>query len=164
MNIPGVKHSECTVGGHVVKTERLTEQLKEGARSVIAEDVVFTRTLGSKVKPRELFTGRKVNFETDYVLGFGDYEQAYNPNVTKNTMEQRTEGCIALYLRGNLAGSWNLFNLRTEKIVSRDRWVVCPTPDVVIQLMNRAAAEDSVVGDENNAVFTEADVLPRMSD
>jgi hypothetical protein len=35
-NIPGVKHTECTVGGHVVKTERLTEQLKECIRSVVA--------------------------------------------------------------------------------------------------------------------------------
>jgi hypothetical protein len=177
-NIEGVKLCESSVGSHVVKAERLIEQLKEGVRSVMAglpwkvrrklikdliiyantrRNSVFTSALTTKVTPRELFTGRKINFETDFALGFGDYVQAYDPNVKKNTMEQRTEGCIALYPRGNLAGSWNFFNLKTERVVSRDRWVVYPTPDVVISLMNRKAEEDAKdVGIcEPNAILVE---------
>jgi hypothetical protein len=114
------------------------------------------------VTPRELFTGRKVNFVTDYALGFGDYVQAYDPNVKKNTMAPRTAGCIALYPRGNLAGSWNFFCLETERIISRDRWVAYPTPDVVISLMNRKAAEDS---DGDTPVVDETEVIvPSMAD
>jgi hypothetical protein len=100
----------------VVKAERLIEQLKEGYRSVKASipwrmnhklrkelvvfvngrrNLVFTNTLTDKVSPKELFIKRKVNYEKDYALGFGDYVQAYDPNVKKNSSDPRTMGCIA---------------------------------------------------------------------
>ena len=57
-------------------------------------------------------------------------------------MELRTDGCIALYPTLNVNGSWKLYNLRTNRIVSRSQYIKTKhTPDNIIQMMNALAVK-----------------------
>ena len=71
--------------------------------------------------PRELFLGRKINAKTDLRLCFGDFVQARVPNVVSNSMEPRTQGCIALNSKGNEQGTWMFYQLSTGAIGVRSR-------------------------------------------
>eukprot|EP01038_Epipyxis_sp_PR26KG_P020242 gene20242-28644_t len=78
-----------------------------------------------RTSPKELLTGRKINFDTDLRVGFGDYVHATAPNIVKNSMEPRTQGCIALLPIGNIQGS------------------ALPMPDIVISRLNDLADLDN---------------------
>ena len=69
-------------------------------------------------------------------MGFGDYVQTHEPNIKKNSMAPRTQGAIALLPMGNLQGSCKFFCLSTKTYVTRDKWDLVPTPQVVIDFMN----------------------------
>ena len=64
-----------------------------------------------EASPKELLTGRKINFDTDLRAAFGDYVHATAANTVKNSMESRTQGCIALIPVGNLQGSMKFLRL-----------------------------------------------------
>ena len=96
-----------------------------------------------EASPKELLTGRKINFETDLRAGFGDYVHATASNIVKNSMEARTQGCIALIPNGNLQGSMKFLRLDTNKIVTRDQWKALPMPDIVINRLNDLADLDN---------------------
>jgi len=107
--------------------------------------------------PRERFWGTKLDYLKDLKLGFGDYCEIYCPAVADNTLAERTTSAIALYPTGNLQGSWRFLDLKTMKVVARDQYTVLPTPSVVIDRMNAAAAgenadanfEDDLVDDDD---------------
>ena len=106
-----VAMDNCTdVNGHVVLAERLIQELKESMRSVIhslsfrlsmklldflvtyvtvRRNSVFNKSLGSKISPREIFTGRKIDYKKELAQGFGDYAKVYNTQAKKNTMDKR---------------------------------------------------------------------------
>jgi len=93
--------------------------------------------------PKELLTGRKINFHRDLRAAFGDYVHATAANIIKNSMESRTQGCIALTPVGNLQGSMKFLRLDTNKVVTRDQWKALPMPDIVISRLNDLADLDN---------------------
>jgi len=108
-------------------------------------NVQTTSSLTGNWCPRVRMTGRKVDFKKEYALTFGDYVEARNPKVISNSMEPRTDGCIALYPTLNVNGSWKLYNLRTNRIVSRSQYSKTKhTPDNIIQLMNALAVKGNL--------------------
>lgn len=57
-------------------------------------------------------------------------------NKVKNSMAQRTEGCIALFPVGNAQGSVKFLHLASNKVITRDHWTPLPMPDSIIELLN----------------------------
>ena len=106
-------------------------------RTTALQDTVFAR-----VK----FTGRKVDYKTEYGLGFGDYVEAYDPKATlNNVMISRTEPCIVLYHSGNLNGSVILLNLKTNAYVCRSRGKIMVMSEEIINKMNALAGTGGCV-------------------
>jgi hypothetical protein len=68
------------------------------------------------LSPIELFKGRKIDYKRDVRIGFGEYVQALNPNIThRNSMTPRTtDGAMPLIPVGNLQGSVRFYSLSTN--------------------------------------------------
>ena len=164
-SIPGVEIQPTGAGDHLPKSDIRIRRLKEMARSVLSAldyklpisfvnqlvtfcvsrlNVQTTSSLMGDWCPRVRMTGRKVDFKKEYALTFGDYVEARNPQVVSNSMEPRTDGCIALYPTLNVNGSWKFYNLRTNRIVSRSQCTKTKhTPDNIIKTMNDLAVKVS---------------------
>ena len=106
-------------------------------------NIVPVKCDGMYISPREVVTGRKVNYKRDLRFQFGEYIQATTPNVVSNSMQSRTDGDIALLSTGNIEGTIFAYNIATNRVVKRDRWKVIPIPDIVIKIMNELAEHDS---------------------
>lgn len=92
------------------------------------------------LSPIELFKGRKIDYKRDVRIGFGEYVQAANPNITpRNSMVQRTDGALSLIPVGNLQGSVRFYSLSTNRVIVRDHWTVLPMPQIVIDHINHLA-------------------------
>ncbi len=59
--------------------------------------------------------------------------------VTDNSMLPRAEPCIALGGKFNHIGNVWMLSLRTDKIVTRDQFVIQPMPDIVIDKLTEQA-------------------------
>ena len=106
---------------------------------------VMTGTSGGNVSPRVKLTGRKVNYTKEFALKFGDYVEARNPEVVSNSMQPRTQACIALYPTTSLNGAWKMLNLVSKMIVSRTTFhKVKDNPDYIIQVMNELAKSGTI--------------------
>jgi hypothetical protein len=96
------------------------------------------------LSPIELFKGRKIDYKRDVRIGFGEYVQALNPNVThRNSMTPRTDGAMSLIPVGNLQGSVRFYSLSTNRIIVSDHWTVLPLPQIVIDHINHLATKHS---------------------
>ena len=156
---------EVGPGQHEPVSERKVRTVKERTRAVLHSlpyalpsklliflvlfvvfclNIVPVKSKGRMICPRELMTGRKVNYKRDLRIRFGEYIQATTPNIISNTMHERTDGDIALLSTGNVEGTIHAYNLATKRLVRRDRWTVLPIPDIVIQHMNTLAEADDV--------------------
>jgi hypothetical protein len=96
------------------------------------------------VSARELFQGRKVDFNLDCQLEFGQYCQIHEDHEVTNTMKPRTVGAIALGPSGNIQGSYNFLNLSTWRVVKRRRWTALPIPQDVINMLNEKAVKEKI--------------------
>jgi hypothetical protein len=174
----GIRVEVCGTGQHVPIVENKIRQVKERVRShvttlpyllpkLLMKWLVFfcvmrlnmlpnkSRTDGV-LSPIELFKGRKVDYKRDVRIGFGEYVQAINPNIVpRNSMAPRTDGAIALMPTGNMQGSVKFYSLSTNRIITRDHWIVLPVPQLVIDHMNYLAQKHSDGGDP--------DVMPKIS-
>jgi hypothetical protein len=171
-SIPGVAIDATGAGDHLPKVDAKIRRLKEIARSILAglpyslprnrvKDLVTyavnrmntrrTRALNDNVCPRTRFTGKKIDYVREFMLGFGDYVEAYDPKVRSNSMEGRTEPCIALYPAANISGSWVMWNLKTDTYVRRTHWIKMRVTRDIIDTMNTLAGETGV---------RKADVVP----
>jgi len=103
----------------------------------------------------EQFTGRKLDMKRDLSFGFGNYVQATVPN-TNNTLQARTEGCIALLSKGYLTGSVYMYNIGTSSVCTRDQFKILPIPDVVITLLTDKATKQGF----RRGAMNQADQLP----
>jgi hypothetical protein len=151
-------------GMHVPIVENKIRQLKERMRAILSGlpyaappflmrwavqycvtrlNMVPSGTRVDPTSPRELFLGRKLNAKTDLRIGFGEYVQAHDPNVVKNSMDDRTMGAISLLPTGNLQGSVKFYCLATRSVITRDQWTVMPMPQEVIALMNELAGPNA---------------------
>ena len=92
-------------------------------------------TSGASVvySPREIVTGRKMDFSKHCKARFGSYVEASDdPDVT-NTERDRTAPCIALGPTGNFQGSVWCYNLETKRVVTRRTITPLPMSDRVIR-------------------------------
>jgi hypothetical protein len=69
--------------------------------------------------PRELFTGRKVDYQRDIRVSFGDYCECFSAS-TDNSMKERTLSCIALCPTNNKNGSILFYSLKSKIIIRCD--------------------------------------------
>ena len=160
----GVKVNTTGAGQHVPIIEAKIRVIKERVRAhlgvlpfrlarfllpflvlfcVSRINIMPSAVRGDRLSPREAFTGRKVNFKRDVTIGFGDYAQVHEvSNIgtnTRNNMEPRTVGGIALLQRMNLQGTVKFYSLQSHKYINRDHWTPLPMPNEVIEHMNKLA-------------------------
>ena len=69
--------------------------------------------------PRELVTGRTINYLRDCRATVGAYIEASRDAIVTNGQDNRTHTCIALGASGNRQGSIKCFELDTGKVVIR---------------------------------------------
>jgi len=117
------------------------------------------RTLSSSdnVCPVVKLTGRKLRFDKELGLKFGEYVEVYKAAVQSNdALENRSEPCIALWPAGNRQQSWKLLSLNTGKRINRSNWKRMETTTAIVEQMNNRAAKERA-GKEVEPLFDEAD-------
>ena len=92
--------------------------------------------ISEKLSPREIVTGRTIDFVTDCRAMFGAYVEASYDHIVTNTMSERRHACVCLGPSGNLQGSIKCLDLMTGKVVRRRTFDVLPYPDRVLKLVN----------------------------
>ena len=93
--------------------------------------------------PHEQFTGRNLQAARDLRHAFGDYVQATLPH-TSNSMQARTEACIALIHSGSLTGGVVMYCVKTDSTVVRDQFRILPAPPSLIKHLNNLARLDGM--------------------
>ena len=114
--------------------------------------------------PYELYTGVRLDVSKHLRADFGDYVQATVVD-TDNSMNSRTEGCIATMAADTLTGSWHMLRLSTNTFVTRDRFEILPLPDLLLKHLNDLAAEDGLERgglDDPTVIAEEADDPPPL--
>jgi hypothetical protein len=164
LNGRGIKVNSTGKSQHVPQIERKIRQVKERVRSHISVlpfkltkqmllqlvlfcvqsiNIIPQNTNDSKLSPKEMFTGRKLDYSRDMRISFGEYCQIHEDNeVGKNSMSERTADAIAIKMKGNLQGTAEFLSLSTWKIVSRDKWTALPMPRTVIEKINLKAENE----------------------
>ncbi len=144
----GIAFNTTTRNEHVPDIERAGKTLKKRVRAFwntlpyiltllmvvyLVYYCVYTVNMFPKqgsafaVSPRELFLGRKVDYNRDCRIAFGDYVQVHQEDEITNTMAERTVGAIALGPVGNVQGGYRFLNLTTWKPIDRKAWTACIT-------------------------------------
>eukprot|EP01036_Dinobryon_divergens_P061852 gene61852-biopygen30294 len=91
--------------------------------------------------PFELFRGHKIDYQKQLRISFGDYaESQEDPHITSNTMQSRTDPCIALIPLLNAQSSNLFYNLDTRRTCVRDTWTELPFPADILMRCNKLAA------------------------
>ena len=150
-------------GTHVPRVERRNRVVKERMRAIInalpfSVAARFMRYLvffvvtrlglipraadGSRICPRERFTGQKIVFNKELSLCFGDTVQIFSKPAVLNSMEERCFSAMALYPCGNDQGAWKFYKFGTGTVVTSAKWVKVPIQDVQIQALNAMADQD----------------------
>lgn len=149
-------------GEHVPVVERKIRTLKERVRSYLQSlpyvlmfsllrylveycitmiNLAPNNQREDSTSPYELFTGKKVDYQKQLRISFGDYAECKNPNRKPiNNMKPRTDPCIALLPTLNEQGTYIFFDLRSRRIVRRDKWTELPFPEDIINRCNKLAA------------------------
>ena len=73
--------------------------------------------------PREEFSGRRVDGPKDFRSAFGDYVVC-TVQETKNNMESRVTNGYVVLPTGNRTGSVKVYNIATQKIITRDQFKI----------------------------------------
>ena len=158
--IPGLFIDPVGAGDHLHKVDARIRRLKDIMRTVIADlpyslllnridDLVIyatkcknarkTKALNDNVAPRVRFIGINIDFKKEYKLKFGDYVKAYNPAVTPNTTNLRTDPCIVLYPAGSVSRSWIFWNMKSKKYVGRSNYTKLVVSNNIVNYMNALA-------------------------
>lgn len=100
------------------------------------------------VSPREAFLGRRVDFNIDCRIAFGECVQIRTDTKPSNTMAPRTEMAIAMGPKESAIGSVLFWVWRSKKIIERDSWTaVIPMSEGIIEAINaQAYTEGRLVG------------------
>lgn len=165
LNAAGIVVNPAGPGQHVPVIENKIRQIKERVRSVVHSlpylvcrklmsllvsfcvsrlNMVKSSLRIDDTPPIEIFQNRKTDVKRDLRIGFGEYVQVESPNIVKNSMEARSQGAISLFSAGNAQGSVSFLLLGTMTVVTRDKWVKLPMPDIVIGKLNQLANEDKI--------------------
>ena len=165
--ISGVRVEVVGAGMHVVTAERRIRVVKERQRASSATlpwnvplrlipgqvywiafhlNAIMRKSNNIYLSPREAFTGVRLYYKRDIRgLTFGDYCQVYAFPEPVNSTLPRTTGAIAEYPTGNVDGAWKFYSLVTGKELTRNHWVLLPTPDIVTQKMESLSNADARV-------------------
>ena len=150
---------------HVGDAERLVRTIKERVRGVyctlpynklpgriiieLAYYVVFwldtfcpSQSVADNLSPRELITGKSVDFNIHCKYEFGEYAQTHES--TDNTMNERTVGALALRPTGNAQGGHFFLSLTTGRRLNRLHATKLPMPNEVITRVETMARNDPV--------------------
>jgi len=116
-NSKGIQINIVDKSQHVPIVERKIRQIKERARSIISSlpfklttllimflvfycvytiNLIPQTTVDHNLSPRELFTGRKLDYNRDCKVMFGEYCQIHEDNMISSSMKERTTDAIAL--------------------------------------------------------------------
>ena len=96
----------------------------------------------SNTSPKELLTGIRTDYNKDIRHYFGEYIQAIVPE-SDNSMNERTNGCIALSPSDDKDGSILCFHIKTRRIIKRNKWISLPITEDIIEVMNNLAKEEN---------------------
>ena len=155
--LPMVEVNTTATREHVPEIERRIRTIKERVRSVTSDfpfntvpmlvlvQTVYTICLwlnairylsgmDRRLSPRELVTGREVDYNKDCRADLGAYIQAIMDKVVTNDNTPRTHRCIALGPSGNRQGSLKCFDLETGKLVVRRIAKQIPWPDRMLKI------------------------------
>ena len=107
----------CGAGDHLPKLDATMRRVKETYQCIqsdlqwkiplcLQDNVVKyyvsrlharrTKALNTKICPRVRMTGRKINYQKEFGLAFGNYVEDKTRQGRTNTMEDRSEPCIGL--------------------------------------------------------------------
>jgi len=168
---PGTEIDASGAGDHLPTIDIKIRRVKEMARSVIQGldwpmprvlvkylitfcvsriNIRATSSTTSNQCARVKLTGRKVDYNKEFKLRFGDYAEVRDPKAKSNdVMVSRTEPCIALHPVININGSWKFFNLKTNKLVVRSISSKTPTTDLVVSIMTKMANKSFVISEHD---------------
>jgi hypothetical protein len=181
LNQRGVNLNPSGPGQHVPLVEKTIRQVKERVRAHIASlpfslnstllvwlvlfSVSRINLMPRSVRmdrhsPRDAFTGRKLDYNLDLRVSFGEYFQCTTPNIAyKNEVQvSRTEEAIALLPTGNLSGTVIMYNIHTGKTMKRDQMVSLPMPTAVVEHFNKLA-DDPKLKVPHDLVFKRGDAV-----
>ena len=155
---------------HVAEVERSIRVIKERFRSVyhrlpfqglpklmirlgVMETARWLNTFPAKngisdtYSPRMIVTGKGIDYIKQCKTAFGAYVQALNETNPTNTMAPRTIGCIYLcYIEGHETG-YELLNLTSGKLITRQKFTKIPTSQDVIERVEALARRDGIKPD-----------------
>ena len=157
--LPLVEVDTATAREHVPEIERYIRTIKERVRSTTSDFpfdpipmMVLIQTVYSIImwlnavwplsgvtrglSPRELVTGRGVDYNKYCRADFGAYVQATTNKIVTNNNTPRTHDCIALGPPWNYQGSLKCFDPETGKCVLRRIIAQLPWPEIMIQWSN----------------------------
>lgn len=159
----GIRVNPVGAGSHVPIIENRVKIVKERFRAIvntlpyelpgalIAHCIYFivqrlnqlpSHTRSDPTPPAELWLGRKLDFDKDVRVTFGEFARVYKPNIPqKNSPIARTEPAIALYQKMNLTGSVVFWSLDTFSYITRDKFDLTPMPEHIVTLLNQIAAK-----------------------
>ena len=106
--------------------------------------------LSKTYSPRNIMTGKPLDYEKHCRLPFGAYAQTHEDKHITNGMITRTEGGICLGPTGNLEGNYSFLSLRTGRMVTRGHFYKVPTPGVVTR---RVLAMAIAEGQHDGLIF-----------
>ena len=98
-------------------------------------NILISKNCPDLISPLEHFLGRKINYKVDLRIIFGEYVQSID-GQTDNSMTPRSSGSIALLSTHNLSGTVMFYDINTQKVVKRDRWVSLPISQEIIDRIN----------------------------
>ena len=102
---------------------------------------------GGQPSPRELFCGRKIDFNRDVRVAFGDYCEVFLP-ATDNSMSERSHSCLALCPTNNKSGSVLFYSLSSGRVIKCDRWKSLNITAEVVNSINRISKESAPTNPE----------------
>lgn len=172
----GIKVETASKNEHVPEVERSIRVIKERVRSFVTTypakmpSTMFVHlvyycvfminsfprssSIDTGTPPRELITGKKIDFKRDCALKFGQYVQVHEDELITNTMKERTLGALSLGPVGNQQNSYNFLNLKTWNVLKRRSWVALPMPDHVISMINAKAEIDTANLKKKGFIFS----------
>lgn len=149
--------TQAGAGSHEPIIERVVRVLNERCRaivdqlpyqlpSVVTKHLVvyvanrvnsMPRASGVGISAREAFRGTKLDYKQVTRAQFGAYAEVFQRSNIINM--PRSKSCIALYPTENGRGTWRFLNLTTRELITSDNFKVLPTPQWVIDDVNRMA-------------------------
>jgi hypothetical protein len=157
-----ITHDITGAGSHVPVIENKIRVIKNRIRSILfslpymlpnslipyltsfatrSVNTVLTKNSHNSTSPIENFIGRKINYNTDLRIYFGQYVQVTSGNID-NSMRQRTSGAIAMLPTGNEKGTIHFYDLSTKRIIQRDHFIELPLNDQTIEHINKLAMNE----------------------